>query len=131
MRFLLSLAFLWLALATPAVAQPEAPRGPVTGLLAIGTLPPGTDMAAVRALLPQEVRETVRLYLQGRIGQWFSLADRPGVAFILNGTDPAAARAMLGRLPLGRARLMRFDVLPLAPLAPLGVLPGLSRSSPR
>lgn len=124
MRLLRLAALAWLALAVPAGAQ--APPGPVTGLLAIGTIAPGTDMTAVRALLPEEVRDTVGLYLHGRIGQWFSLADRAGVVFVLNGTDPAAAHAMLDALPLGRAHLMRFDLLPLAPLAPLGTLLGPS-----
>ncbi len=103
MRRLRLAALAWLALALPAGAQ--APPGPVTGLLAIGTIPPGTDMTAVRALLPEEVRDTVGLYLHGRIGQWFSLADRAGVVFVLNVTDVAAARTMLEALPLGRAHL--------------------------
>ena len=129
MRRLLPAALASLALAVPAYAQAPAFPGPVTGLLAIGTFPAGTDMGAVRALLPQEVRDTARLYLDGKIGQWFSLADRNGVVFILNGTDPAAARAMLEALPLGQAHLMHFDLLPLAPLAPLRLLPGLSGST--
>lgn len=117
-----------LALAIPAAAGAQGLPGPVTGLLAIGTFPPGTNMSTVHALLPEEVRDTVGLYLRGKIGQWFSLADRAGVVFILNGTDPVAARSMLEALPLGRAHLMRFDLLPLAPLAPLGALPGLSQA---
>lgn len=127
MRLLRLAALAFLALVTPAVAQTPGAAGPVTGLLAIGTFPAGTDMAAVRALLPQEVRDTVQLYLDGRISQWFSLADRNGVMFMLTGTDPAAARALLEALPLGQAHLMHFDLLPLAPLSPLRLLPGLSR----
>ena len=127
MRLLRSAAVGALAFAAPVAAQAQAAPGPVTALLAIGTIIPGTNMATVRALLPEEARDTVRLYLHGRIGQWFSLADRAGVVFILNETNPAAARSLLEMLPLGRAHLMHFDLLPLTPLAPLGVLPSLSQ----
>jgi len=34
--------------------------------------------------LPTDVRETAQLYLDGKIDQWYSLEDRPGVVFILN-----------------------------------------------
>jgi hypothetical protein len=107
-----------------AHAQPAAPPAPTTRILAIGTVNPGVDPAAVRAILPAEVRETVRLYLDGRIDQWYSLQGRPGVAFILNVTDQAAAHAMLEDLPLGRAHLMTFELIPLAPLNPLRQLLG-------
>jgi len=69
--------------------------------------------------LPKEVRETVDLYLEGKIDQWFSLQGPGGVAFILNVTNPDAAHAMLEKLPLGRAHLMSFEPIPLAPLNPL------------
>jgi hypothetical protein len=54
-------------------AQSGAPPVPTTRILAIGTVNPGVDLAAVRAILPVEVRETVKLYLDGKIDQWFSL----------------------------------------------------------
>ena len=100
-------------------AQPANPQTPTTRILAIGTVNPGVDPAAVRSILPSEVRETVKLYLDGKIDQWFSLQDRNGVAFILNVTDSAAAHDMLEKLPLGRAHLMSFELIPLAPLSPL------------
>src|SRR5215813_3528272 len=86
-------------------AQSLTPPTPTTRILAIGTLNPGVDPAAARAILPKEVKETVNLYLDGKIDQWYSLQGRPGVAFILNVTDPAVAHAMLEKLPLGQAHL--------------------------
>ena len=62
---------------------------PTTRLLAIGTVNPGVDQAKVLEILPNEVRDTVNLYLDGKIDQWYSLQDRKGVAFILNVTNPA------------------------------------------
>src|SRR5215469_2794130 len=55
----------------------------------------------------------------GKIDQWYSLEDRPGVVFILNMTDTQAAHAMLEELPLGKAHLMTFQLTPIGPLNPL------------
>ena len=111
-------------------SQSAGPPTPTTRILAIGTVNPGVDPAAARAILPTEVRETVKLYLDGKIDQWFSLQGRSGVAFILNVTDPVAAREMLEKLPLGQARLMSFELIPLAPLNPLRQLQGMTAGSP-
>jgi hypothetical protein len=73
--------------AGPSHAQSANPPTPTTKILAIGTINPGVDPAAARATLPKEVKETVNLYLDGKIDQWYSLQGRPGVAFILNVTD--------------------------------------------
>jgi hypothetical protein len=76
-----------LFLAGPSAAQHTSPPTPTTRILAIGTVNPGADSAAVKSILPTEVRETLKLYLDGKIDQWFSLQGRNGVAFILNVTD--------------------------------------------
>lgn len=102
-------------------ANPPAPT-PTTKILAIGTLNPGVDPAAAFAILPTEVRETAKLYLDGKIDQWYSLQERRGVVFILNVTDKAAAHEMLEKLPLGVAHLMSFELIPLGPLNPLRLL---------
>jgi hypothetical protein len=70
----------------------------------------------VFAILPNEVRDTVDLYLNGMIDQWYSQQERRGVVFILNVTDPAAARDMLEKLSLGQAHLMSFELIPMGPL---------------
>jgi hypothetical protein len=113
--FLATLAVFVLTSAS-AGAQPTTPT---TKILAIGTLTPGTDPKAAGAILPAEVRSTVDLYLDGKIDQWYSLEGRRGVVFVLNMTDAEAARAMLENLPLGRAHLMTFELIPIGPLNPL------------
>jgi hypothetical protein len=122
--------FAALYLSGPALAQPANPPTPTTRILAIGTVNPGVDPAALKSILPTEVRETVKLYLDGKIDQWFSLQGRSGVAFILNVTDPGAANDMLEGLPLGQAHLMSFELIPLAPLNPLRQLQGMSAGAP-
>jgi hypothetical protein len=107
-------------------APTSAPTStPTTRILAIGTLNPGVDPAKALAILPNEVRDTVSLYLDGKIDQWYSLQDRRGVVFILNVTDPAAAHDMLEKLPLGQAHLMSFELIPIGPLNPLRQLQGM------
>src|SRR5262249_45414699 len=102
-----------------AIAQAPMPQTPTTKILAVGTFAPGTDMSQVQRILPTEVRETAQLYLDGKIDQWYSLEDRPGVVFILNMTDTQAAHAVLEELPLGKAHLMTFQLTPIGPLNPL------------
>jgi hypothetical protein len=106
-------------------AQSAAPSTPTTRILAIGTVNPGVDPAKVFAILPNEVRDTVSLYLDGKIDQWYSLEDRRGVVFILNVTDTATAHDMLEKLPLGQAHLMTFELIPIGPLNPLRQLQGM------
>jgi hypothetical protein len=109
-----------LVAAAPGADARTAPSPtPTTRILAIGTISPGADRRRVQSLLPSEMRATAALYLQGEIDQWYSLEDRNGVAFILNVTDPAAARTMLDSLPLGHAHLLTFELIPLGPLKPM------------
>lgn len=106
-------------------AQPMTTSTATTKILAIGTINQGVDPAKVFAILPNEVRDTVDLYLNGKIDQWYSQQERRGVVFILNVTDPAAARDMLEKLPLGQAHLMSFELIPIGPLNPLRQLQGM------
>ena len=106
-------------------AQPMTTSTPTTKILAIGTINPGVDPAKVFAILPNEVRDTVDLYLNGKIDQWYSQQEHRGVVFILNVTNPAAARDMLEKLPLGQAHLMSFELIPIGPLNPLRFLQGM------
>ena len=74
------------------------------------------------AILPKEVPATLKLYLDGVIEQmWFKL-DAPGVVFLVNVESVDAAKTHLHRLPMGQAGLMDFDLIPIGPLAPLGML---------
>jgi hypothetical protein len=112
-----------LAAAVPARAQqpPAAPPAP-TQVLATLTVKPDVDRAALMKVMPGEVRDTVKLYLDGKIQQWYSRGDGRGVVFILNATSTADAKALMETLPLMKANLVTFDYMPLAPLGPLRML---------
>jgi hypothetical protein len=95
---------------------------PTTKLLAIGTFTAKGTPNQWKPLLPSEVRDTVRLYLAGKIDQWYLKQDQSGVVFMMNVTDPKEALELLGRFPFGQAGMMEFQIIPLGPIAPLRVL---------
>jgi hypothetical protein len=95
---------------------------PTTKVLAIGTFTAIGTPDRWKPLLPAEVRDTVRLYLAGKIDQWYLKQDQSGVVFMMNVTDPREALELLGKFPFGRAGMMTFQIIPLGPIAPLRVL---------
>jgi hypothetical protein len=95
---------------------------PTTKLLAIGTFTAKGTPDQWKPLLPSEVRDTVRLYLAGKIDQWYLKQDQSGVVFMMNVTDPKEALELLGKFPFGQAGLMEFQIIPLGPIGPLRVL---------
>jgi hypothetical protein len=95
---------------------------PTTKLLAIGTFTAKGTPDKWKPLLPAEVRDTVRLYLTGKIDQWYLKQDQSGVVFVMSVTDPKEALELLGKFPFGQAGLMEFHIIPLGPIGPLRVL---------
>ena len=116
-----------LSVAAPADAQQPAPRSPLpdvptTKIIALARVTEKWSLEAARPLLLQEVRDTVGLHLAGKIDQWWMRKDKPGVVFLLNTGDIEEAKRFLDALPFDKAGLMTFDLIPVGPLAPLGVL---------
>jgi hypothetical protein len=93
-----------------------------TGVMVILTVKAGVAKEQVMAVMPSEVRETVQLYLQGKISEWFSRSDGRGVVFLLNTKDVAEAQAIMDSLPLGKANIVDYDYVSVGPLMPLGLL---------
>jgi hypothetical protein len=98
------------------------PTVPTTRILAIGHLTAAATPESRAGIMPTEVRDTVRLYLAGKIDQWYVRQDTPGVVFLMNVTTTAEAHDLLEKLPLGKAHLMEFELIPLGPLSPLNIL---------
>jgi hypothetical protein len=112
--------------ASPAVllAQQPAPAGPVTAVMAVLTVRPDADQAQRAKVMPDEVRATVKLYLDGKIQQWWGKADGRGVMFIFNCSTVAEAKALTDELPLVKGNFASFEFTALTPLTPLRVLMG-------
>jgi hypothetical protein len=102
----------------------QAPVAPTktSDVLVMLTVKPGIPREQIMTVLPDEVRATVRLYLDGKIRQWYSRGDGKGVVFILDCKDVAEARALMEQLPLAKGKLADLEYTPMAPLAPLGIL---------
>jgi len=93
-----------------------------TKVLAIGSWTAKATPETRPPIMPFEARDTLRLQLAGKIDQWFAKTDGSGAVFLMNVTDPAEAHALLEALPLGKAGMMTFDLIPIGPLWPLGLL---------
>jgi hypothetical protein len=93
-----------------------------TRVLAIGqfTKPPTPEQ--MKEFFPKEVPATLRLYLAGKIDQWWIRQTQTGPVFLLNVTSVDEARTLMESLPLGRAGLMKHEFIELGPLAPLHLL---------
>jgi peptidyl-tRNA hydrolase len=115
------IACLFAVLAAPLAAQaPAAP--PTTAVLVSLTVKPDIDRLQITKVMPDEVRETVKVYLDGKIQQWYARGDGRGVVFILNATTLADAKAVMESLPLWKAGFVNLEYTALGPLTPLRAL---------
>jgi hypothetical protein len=108
----------------PGSAEMAAAKTLTTKVLAIGSWTTKATPETRPAIMPSEARDTMRLMLAGKIDQWFAKIDGSGAVFLMNVTDPAEAHALLEKLPLGQANMMTFQLIPVGPLWPLGLLLG-------
>lgn len=130
------IALLLLALASP-LARADTPAGqpasPADGgtavntssshlVLALDRILPGATEDRLKALLPDETRAVLDLYLAGRIHEWYFRQDRPGAVFLIEADSVEAARALLAGLPLSKAGLIDYDLVPVGPYIPLATL---------
>jgi hypothetical protein len=110
-----------------AHSQSKVPAGallsvPTTKVLALGHFTQIITPEAWRTIMPNEVRDTVKLYLAGKIDQWYVRTDQTGAVFVMNVPNIGEAQRLLEALPLGKANLMKFDLIELGPLSPLNSL---------
>jgi hypothetical protein len=75
-----------------------------------------------KEIMPREVPATLKHYLDGKIEQFWSRQDAPGVIFLMNVESAEQAKAELDRLPLVTGGFAKYDFVPVGPLAPLGLL---------
>jgi hypothetical protein len=112
------------AVMLPIAGQPPATPLKTTDVLVMLTVKQGITRDQIQKVMPEEVRATVRLYLAGKIRQWFSRADGKGVIFILNSNDVAEAKSVMEQLPLSKENLVDYEYTAMTPLAPLTALLG-------
>lgn len=107
---------------TPSIAQARPFTPTTTGVLAILTSKPGVTREQILSIIPNEVRATVKLYLDGKIREWYSRGDGRGVVFLLDSKNVEDAQALMDSLPLSKEGLMDYEYIPVGPLMPLRAL---------
>ena len=103
----------------PSVAIPKT-----TAVLVIETPRKGVTPAQIMAVIPDEIRATVKLYLDGKIREWYSRGDGKGVVFLVDAKTEDEARAIMETLPLAKEQLMDHQYIPVGPLMPMRALLG-------
>ena len=129
MKFKMILLAALLPAMSVAQSQPGAPSGvpsraipKITAVLVIETPKQGVTAQQVMAVIPEEVQATVKLYLDGKIREWYSRGDGKGVVFLLDVKTEEEAREIEETLPLAKAQLMDLQYIPVGPLMPLRAL---------
>jgi hypothetical protein len=90
-------------------------------VFAIATAQPALTPDKLQQHLPSEVPATLKLYLEGKIEQfWFR--EKSGPIFLFNVDSVEQAKEALGALPLVADGLMKYEFMPVGPLMPLRLL---------
>ena len=101
-----------------------APTPKSTEVMVILTARQGVSREQIMKVMPAEIRATEKLYLDGRIRQWYSRGDGRGVVFFLDAKTVDEAHAIMEALPLSKENLMDHEYIPVGPLLPLAILIG-------
>jgi hypothetical protein len=92
--------------------------------MVILTAKQGVTRPQIMNIMPAEIRATVKLYLDGKVRQWYSRGDGRGVVLFLDVKTVDEAHAVMDTLPLSKENLMDHEYIPVGPLLPLASLIG-------
>jgi hypothetical protein len=137
MKMLLPFFLSAFPLASVALAQSPSPQSPsgaptpkITEVMVILTAKQGVTRQQIMNVMPDEVRATVKLYLDGKIRQWYSKGDGKGVVVLIDVKTVDEAHAIIDAMPLSQERLMDHEYIPVGPLMPLAALIGAGQARP-
>jgi hypothetical protein len=91
-------------------------------VIAIGSIVKPVSDDQRKEIMPKEVPATLKHYLDGKIEQFWYRQDAPGVIFLMNVASVDEAKAELNTLPLVIGGFATYQLIPVGPLAPLGLL---------
>lgn len=91
-------------------------------VLAIATITKPLSQEQREQVMPREVPDTLQLYLEGAIEQFWYRTDKPGVVFLMQAASVEEAKGKIDQLPLVTGGFASYEFLPLGPLMPLGML---------
>jgi hypothetical protein len=131
MKLMLPLLMSAFSAASFAQSQSPLPQPPsgaqlprITEVMVILTAKQGVTRQQIMNIMPAEIRATVKLYLDGKIRQWYSRGDGKGVIFFIDARTVDEARAVMEPLPLSKEHMMDHEYIPVGPLMPLTGLIG-------
>ena len=84
-------------------------------ILALEREVPDTSASALRSLLKAEAAKVWELYKQGVVRELYFNAEKHTAVLVLECDDLQSASFLLDQLPLVQARLIDFELVPLAP----------------
>ena len=129
MKFLLPLIFSAYPFAAVAQSQlapgqppSDAPSPKTTEVMVILTAREGVTRQQIMTVMPAEIQATVKLYLDGKIRQWYSKGDGRGVIFLIDVKTAEEAHAIVDTMPFSKENLMDHEFIPVGPLMPLTAL---------
>lgn len=91
-------------------------------VFALGTFAKPLTEEQRKQMLPKEVPDTLRMYLDGKIDQFWFREDQSGVVFLMNAASVEEARSMVETLPLAANGYLVFEYIAVGPLQPLALL---------
>jgi len=106
----------------PSPAPSDAPSPKTTEVMVILTAMQGVTRQQIMNIMPAEIRATVKLYLDGKIRQWYSRGDGRGVIFLIDAQTVEEAHAVIDAMPLSKENVMDHQYIPVGPLMPLAAL---------
>ena len=110
---------------SPSSQPPSGVPSPrTTEVMVILTARQGVTRQQIMNIMPAEIRATVKLYLDGKIRQWYSRGDGRGVILLLDAKTVDEAYVIIDTLPLSKENLMDHEYIPVGPLMPLNALIG-------
>jgi hypothetical protein len=137
MKLLLPFFLSAFPLASVALSQSHSPQPPsgvptpkITEVMVILTAKQGVTRQQIMNIMPEEIRATVKLYLDGTIRQWYSRGDGKGVIVFIDAKTVDEARAIVDAMPLSQEHLMDHEYIPVGPLMPLAALIGAGPARP-
>jgi hypothetical protein len=82
----------------------------------------GRNSPDKRYYMLKEAEVVLSFYMIGVIEQMYSKMDDTGLVFVMNVMTPEHAKEVLDLLPSKWFEIMKFEIIPLSPFSPLGLL---------
>src|ERR1700757_3040658 len=98
---------------TQSGAASSVPTPKTTAVLVIETAKQGVTAQQIMAVIPAEIRATVKLYLDGKIQRWYSRGLVKVVTFVVTALPGVEARAIREPLPRAKEELIDHEYIPV------------------